>query len=185
MLTQAEGHVDDDRNEGLHYGNVVLLPVPRRRVRPLARVALTALALLAMVVAILLARGWRPTSDGTASGSSTAPMPTSAEIEATYGVRFTGVDVTAGGGMIQIRYQVIDSDKTAAIHEGDGAPYIVDNDGNTYADPGMAGHSHVGGTKPSGTSDYVLLANARGGVHAGSVVTIHIGDLELRNVHVL
>lgn len=184
MLTQAEGHVDPHGNEGLHYGNLVLVPVPRQRARSFARTTLMALALLAMVIGILVARGWRPWSDGE-SASSGATMPTSAEIEATYGVRFTGVDVTAGGGMIQIRYQVIDSDKTASIHDDDGAPYIVDSEGNTYADPGMAGHSHVGGVKTSGSSDYVLLANARGGVHAGSVVTIRIGDLELRNVHVL
>jgi hypothetical protein len=156
---------------------------PRWSRRPIIRTGLLVAGLVVMVVGILVVRGWRPTSDD--GSSSSATMPISAEIEATYGVRFTGVDVTAGGGMIQIRYQVIDSDKTAAIHDSDGAPYIVDSNGHTYADPGMAGHSHVGGTKPSGTSDYVLLANARGGVKAGSVVTIRIGDLELRNVHVL
>ena len=158
---------------------------PRRAARPFVRASLLVLGLLVMVGGILVARGWRPTSSDNSTASSSAAMPISAEIEATYGVRFTGVDVTAGGGMIQIRYQVIDSDKTAGIHDNEGAPFIIDSSGKKYADPGMAGHSHVGGTKPSGSSDYVLLANAAGGVKAGSVVTIKIGDLEMRNVHVL
>jgi hypothetical protein len=62
---------------------------------------------------------------------------------------------------------------------------VVDRTGVTYADPGMVGHSHVGAAKAPGTSDFVLLANARGGVQPGSVVTIKVGDLELRNVPVL
>jgi hypothetical protein len=112
-------------------------------------------------------------------------MPTSAAIEAKYGIRFLGVDVTSGGGMIQLRYQVLDSDKTAAIHEADVAPFVIDSSGKKYADPGMVGHSHVAKTQSPGTSDYILLANARGGVKPGSIVTIKVGDLELRNVPVL
>ncbi|MEY2445076.1 MAG: hypothetical protein QOE00_1656, partial [Ilumatobacteraceae bacterium] len=64
------------------------------------------------------------------------------------------------------------------------APYVVDSHGVKYADPGMVGHSHIGPVKASGTTDFVLLANARGGVRPGSIVTIKIGDLELRDVPV-
>ncbi|HEX3089821.1 MAG TPA: hypothetical protein VHQ23_14300 [Ilumatobacteraceae bacterium] len=112
-------------------------------------------------------------------------MPVSAEIESTYGIRFTVVDVTAGGGMIQIHYQVLDSAKTEAIHGTDLAPLIVDSRGVEYKDPGMVGHSHVGKTQAAGTTDYILLANAKGGVTPGSIVTIKVGDLALENVPVL
>ena len=112
-------------------------------------------------------------------------MPISSAIEAKYGIRFTLVDVTAGGGMIQVRYQVLDSGKTDAIHGTDLAPYVVDSQGAKYADPGMVGHSHVGKTMAAGATDYILLSNARGGVKAGSIVTIKVGDLELRNVPVV
>ena len=111
-------------------------------------------------------------------------MPISAAIESTYGIRFTGVDVTAGGGMIQVRYQVLDSDKTEAIHATDLTPYVVDSRGVKYADPGMAGHSHVGKALAAGRTDYILLADAMGGVQPGSTVTIKVGHLELRNVPV-
>ncbi len=140
------------------------------------------LAVVALVTGILLVRGWRPPSHSASAGSG---MPASAAIEAEYGIRFTSVDVTAGGGMIQIRYQVLDSDKTLAVHDEDVAPFVVDRNGTKYADPGMVGHSHVGPARTPGTSDYILLANARAGVQPGSVVTIKVGDLELRNVPVL
>ena len=155
--------------------------------RSTVRTVSLVLALVAIVLAVLVARGWRPhaTNATTSPTVSATTMPVSAEIEARYGVRFTGVDVTAGGGMIQIRYQVLDSAKTEAIHGTDLAPIVVDSRGIEYKDPGMVGHSHVGKAQPAGTTDYILLANTRGGVSAGSVVTIRVGDLALTNVPVL
>jgi hypothetical protein len=158
-----------------------------RPLGPFVRTAIGVVLLAALVVGVLLARGWRPNSKDSAAqpvAASEVGMPTSAAIEAKYGIRFLGVDVTSGGGMIQLRYQVLDSDKTEAIHDADVAPVIVDSSGKKYADPGMVGHSHVGKTQAPGTSDYILLANARGGVKPGSTVTIKVGDLELRNVPV-
>ena len=155
----------------------------------MVRTAFAVLILALLFVAILFVRGWRPISSDTTSKPSSTPsasaVPISAAIEAKYGIRFTLVDVTAGGGMIQVRYQVIDSAKTEAIHGADLAPYVVDSSGHKYADPGMVGHSHVGKTQTAGSTDFILLANAQGGVKPGSVVTIKVGDLELRNVPVV
>jgi hypothetical protein len=159
---------------------------PRAAARTTVRGISLVLALVAIIFTVLLVRGWRPDATNAASNQSQGipGMPTSAEIEATYGIRFTGVGVTAGGGMIQIRYQVLDSDKVEAIHGTDLAPVIVDSHGVMYADPGMVGHSHVGKVQSAGATDYILLADARGGVQQGSVVTIKVGDLELRKVPV-
>ncbi|HEY0521570.1 MAG TPA: hypothetical protein VGC84_18920 [Ilumatobacteraceae bacterium] len=149
------------------------------------RTCLAALLVVGVGVAVLAVRGWRPAADAPRVAAAPATMPASAAIEETYGVRFTGVDVTAGGGMIQIHYQVLDSDKTQAIHAVDVAPIVIDGRGVKYADPGMVGHSHVAKAQASGTTDYILLANAKGGVTPGSMVTIKVGSLELQNVPVL
>jgi hypothetical protein len=158
---------------------------PGRPVRSgsVVRGSVVALAIVTMVVVILVARGWRPMGSHS-SAAATKGMPTSAAIEAAYGVRFTGVDVTAGGGMIEIRYQVLDADKVEAVHGGEDAPVLVGPDGHVYSDPGIAGHTHIGRVANAGSSDVILLANARGAIRAGSVVTIRIGTLELHGVRV-
>ena len=86
--------------------------------------------------------------------------------------------------MIQVRYQVLDSAKTEAIHTQEATPTVIDGHGVKYDLPGMTGHSHIGPVKKAGVTDFVLLANARGGVKSGSIVTIKIGELELHNVPV-
>jgi hypothetical protein len=163
------------------------LVAPRRA--SLRRPVALAVLWFAVVGGVLLVRSWgggtatSSASPATAGSSAVPTMPVSAEIEATYGIRFTLVAVTAGGGMIELRYQVLDSDKTAAVH--DAAPLVIDANGARYADPGMVGHSHVSKAKVAGTTDYILLANASGGVQPGTRVTIRVGTLELRNVPVL
>jgi hypothetical protein len=178
MLTYSDESVDETLFER---------KAQPRPLGPFVRTAIGVVALAALVVGILFARGWRPDSKDVAAkpaSTSATGMPTSAEIEARYGVRFLGVDVISGGGMIQLRYQVLDSDKSVAIHQVDVAPFVIDSSGQKYGDPGMVGHSHVGKTLAPGTSDYILIANASGGVRPGSLVTIKVGDLELRNVPV-
>ena len=159
---------------------------PPRAARTAVRRVSLVLALVAIVGAVLFGRGWRPNAtDATSTGSVATSMPTSAAIEATYGIRFTSVDVTAAGGMIQLQYQVLDSDKALAVHDAADAPFVIGSDGVKYADPGMVGHTHVGKERSPGSTDYILLADAKGGMKAGSIVTIRIGNLELHNVHVL
>jgi hypothetical protein len=183
MLTSIVEEVDDKDGQQ----DADLKARPPRAARPLVRRLAPILALAAIFFGVLLVRTWGADSSDTpsqpASGTPLA-MPRSPAIEQQYGVRFTGVDVTSGGGMIQLRYQVLDSGKTEAIHDETVAPYVIDSKGTKYADPGLVGHSHVGPVAAAGSSDSVLLANAQGGVKAGSIVTIKIGDLELRNVPV-
>lgn len=152
-----------------------------RRVGPLVGLVVIFAGVVAVRASLSHSTSERPTA---VVPSTLSAMPTSPAIESTYGIRFTGVDVTAGGGMIQIRYQVLNSDKTEAIHGTDLSPIVIDSRGAKYADPGMVGHSHVGKTLKAGATDYILLADALGGVKAGSLVTIKVGDLELRNVPV-
>jgi len=147
------------------------------------RWGLLVLALLAMMAAILVVRGWRPWSSDSARASTV--MATSPDIENVYGIRFTAVGITAAGGMIMLRYQVLDSAKTTVVHDKDTAPYVLGPNGKKYADPGMQGHTHVGKVAAAGSTDFVLLANSGGGVHVGDRVTIRIGTFALENVMVV
>jgi hypothetical protein len=151
-------------------------------IRAVVRPLLIVLGIGLMVLGILSARGVGPFADK--PGPTPASVPVSAEFEDVYGIRVSSVDITAAGGMIQIRYQVLDGDKAEALHSAETAPMIVGADGQQYADPGMAGHAHVGKVSGSGASDSLLLANRGGGLHVGDVVTVRIGDVELHGVPV-
>jgi hypothetical protein len=156
---------------------------PPRAARPFVLRALAVLGLVAVFAGVLLVRNWRADSDETTQTAATAQgMPSSPEIESKYGVRFLGVDITSAGGMIQVRYQVLDSAKTEVIHTAEATPHVIAADGTDFNLPGMPGHSHIGPVKKAGTSDYVLLANARGALKPGAIVTIKMGDLELHDV---
>jgi hypothetical protein len=145
-----------------------------------------AIALAAMVLGILAVRHAGPFAQG-ASAPATGAVPQSAAVESQFGIRLVGIDITASGGMIQLRYQVLDLDKAEALHPAaNEAPVVVvvGSDGHEYLDPGIAGHTHVAGVAAAGSYDRILLANARGGVHAGDRVTVRFGDLELTGVPV-
>ncbi len=153
--------------------------------RPLLSKVVLVIGLVLMMGAILGIRGWGPFADKSSSTSAAgATVPTSREFEDTYGIRLSSVDITAAGGMIQIRYQILDGDKAEAMHSDESAAAVIGPDGHVYSDPGMAGHSHVGKVGAAGTSDNLLLANAGGGLRPGMKVTVRIGDLELRGVPV-
>lgn len=154
--------------------------------RSVFRTLLALCALAALFCGTLFLRGWHPFVQSEKQVRSVvAPnMPVSAEIENQFGVRFLGVDVTAGGGMLQIRYQVLDNAKTEALHDAQTAPIVLDSTGRKYPDPGIVGHSHIGKTKEAGSTDYILLANAQGGIKSGMFVTIQVGNLTLTQVPV-
>jgi hypothetical protein len=159
-----------------------------RAAGPAVRLALIILAVAVAVSGVLLIRGWRPTSSAKPKANpapATVGMPTSPEIEAKYGIRLTAVAVIAGNGMVQLRYQILDGDKAGVLHDDTVSPAIITADGTTFADPGMPGHGHSNKVPQTGLADYTLLANSRGGIRPGAIVTVKVGDLELRNVRVV
>lgn len=108
-------------------------------------------------------------------------MPLSSEIEEKFGVRFTLVAVTADGGMVELRYRVIDEGKAANFgHYTETAPMIIAEDTGEIVDVTIMGlHNHR--VEP-GRQYYVLYRNTGGAIESGRPVTIALGDLELEHV---
>ncbi len=109
-------------------------------------------------------------------------MPTSSEIENTYGVIFDRVVVTASGGMLQIHYTIADQSKAAALHDQATVPYLQMADGTKFNEPGIAGHGHSAAIPAVGAGGYMLLSNNNGSVRGGTEVSIHMGKLHLDHV---
>ena len=108
-------------------------------------------------------------------------MPVSPEIEERFGVRFSLLAVTADGGMIELRYRVIDEGKAANFgHYTETAPLLIAEDTGDVVDVTIMGlHNHR--VEP-GRQYYVLYRNTGGVIESGRPVTIAIGDLELEHV---
>ncbi len=112
--------------------------------------------------------------------SSTADIPQSEGIESEYGIRIQRVSVIGDGGIVEIRYQLIDADLADVIHQdtveyGDEFPQII-AENITLSIPTF---HHHGGDLVTGREFSILYANADGSIQPGDVVTVKIGDEQL------
>ena len=107
-------------------------------------------------------------------------MPASPEIEEKFGVRFSLLAVTADGGMIELRYRVIDEGRAANFgHYSETAPMLIAEDTGQVVDVTIMGlHNHR--VEP-GRQYYVLYRNTGGAIESGRPVTIALGDLKLEH----
>jgi hypothetical protein len=107
-------------------------------------------------------------------------MPVSTEIEEKFGVRFTFVAVTAKGGMVELRYRVIDEGKAANFgHYSETAPMLIAEDTGKVVDVTIMGlHNHR--VEP-GRMYYVLYRNTDNAIQSERPVTIAVGDQKLEH----
>jgi hypothetical protein len=108
-------------------------------------------------------------------------MPVSLEIEQKFGVRFTFVAVTGKGGMVELRYRVIDEDRAANFgHYTETAPMLIAEDTGEIVDVTIMGlHNHR--VEP-GRQYYILFRNTGQAIRSHRPVTIAVGDLKLEHV---
>ncbi len=99
------------------------------------------------------------------------------------GLRVLRVSRTAGGGMLELKYQVIDPDKAGIIHDTTNPPVIIDAATGQQLDRPY--HDHSSGTEMhTGITYQELLVNVGGVVKAGSRVTVVVGGIPLKNIRV-
>lgn len=154
--------------------------IERRRSRTLAAWAVVAVSAGAAVFGLRVVA--RPLGSEV---DELAEMPRSPGIEQTYGILVRRVSVTAGGGIVEVRYQLLDADRADVLHQddveyGEEFPRILD--GDVVLDTPT--FHHHGGELVTGRELSILYPNVGGEVRAGDVVTIEIGDEQLTDVPV-
>jgi hypothetical protein len=160
---------------------VVPLAIPQRRApRSFLLLALVGcLTLAAGVTLWLLAFG---PSGGSADRGPVSEAARAAFAEET-GVQVVRVALTGGGGIVDLRYQVIDPNKAQVVH--DDTPVLVDEETNEVIDTFFMGHRHSGRNRPKAGVTYPLLyVNERGLIEQGRTVSVVIGDSRLQHVAV-
>jgi hypothetical protein len=143
-------------------------------------------SLLVAFVAVLVVAAaslWATAGRGTVADEDRGPsqLAVSAFGEQT-GILVTRVAVVGGGGLIDFRYQVIDQEKAALIH--DFTPRLIDEQTGSVIDTLFMGHSH-GGTPKAGYSYPLVFVNEAGLIESGRLVTVAVGDARLEHVEVL
>jgi hypothetical protein len=151
---------------------------PTRR-RHRARVAALVLAVVLALVGVL---GWRAWSQHRADIRSGTELVSTDVLAAHYGIDVDLIAVTAAGGLIEFRYQVVDPDKADRItHDPALAPaFVVEDTGETLVMK-SAPHHHGAELRLGGTY-FILMANAHNAVQRGTELTLVIGDLRVEHL---
>jgi propanediol utilization protein len=146
---------------------------------------------LISVVAVLVTlavRGWTggsTTLSDPRAAALVAPntvVSQSPEIENTYGIRVTQVGVSAAGGMVDLRYVVLDPLKAHRVgsSKSDSTVLIVERNGRQLVTSGVVMHHRTNVLRGQGM--FILFRNDYGTVRPGDYVTLVVGKAELRHL---
>jgi hypothetical protein len=97
------------------------------------------------------------------------------------GVRIARVTLTAGGGLVDLRYQVVDPDKAAAVHDPSTPPGVIDEETGVVVNNLFMGHMHKGELKAAVTY-YLVFENPGDILHRGSTVSVLLGNAQVEHV---
>ena len=99
------------------------------------------------------------------------------------GVRIVRVAVSGDGGLLDLRYQVVDSDKAEAVHDPATPPLLIDERSGALVAELLMGHIHNQRPKV-GLTYYLLFDNPGDIVRAGHRVTVQLGNARVAHIPV-
>lgn len=135
---------------------------------------------VALVLSALGARAWWP--EGKEDVRSGTAVVTSDELAATFGIVVTLIGVTAAGGLVEFRYQVVDPTKAGPVlHDASLHPILVVEDTGETLVLASPPHHHATDLQLGGTY-FFLIANAHNAIRAGASITLVVGDVRLEHV---
>lgn len=125
---------------------------------------------------------WRlvgTTGSAEAVGTTVPRSSTAAEFETRYGIQVVMLGVSAGGGLIDMRFRVTDAEKAAMLLDTANRPSLVAEDSGTVLT------MHVRPEVQKYETDrvyYLLYANTRSAIQPGTLVSVELGDLRLEHM---
>lgn len=116
-------------------------------------------------------------ADRTANAAA-ARVVSATDLEQEYGIKVNLVAVTATGGLVDLRFMVVDKEKAAhALHDAGTMPELfVENSGTVLSMPKGMKHTL---TLVDGARYFILYSNPGGAIQAGTQVSVVIGDVRL------
>ena len=176
-------------------GQTTLEPTPQasspppRRWRSRARLAgllcgIVAAATAAALILWLPGKATHERNTGTAVEAAwQRPAASADQLVDRSGVKITEVAVTGGGGLVDLRYQVIDPELANELHDPSTPPAVIDENSGLVVHDLLMSHSHTDPFK-AGVTYYLIFNNPGNWVHRGSKVTVLLGDAQVEHVAV-
>lgn len=98
------------------------------------------------------------------------------------GIRIVRVAIIAGGGIIDLQYQVVDPDKAVIVHDDEYPPgIIIETTGQIINTPY---HDHSEFEAHTAVTYHELIMNPGGVLRPGTEITVLIGEAQLEHVMV-
>jgi hypothetical protein len=145
---------------------------------------------LAGVAAVLLALwAWHVSTGGTEAEASRVPASWARPVVdadglgQASGVQITRVAVTGGGGLVDLRFKVVDPDRANSLHDARTPPAVVDEQTGLVVHDLLMNHAHSGPYK-AGITYYLVFNNPGNWVHRGGKVTVLLGNAQVEHVKV-
>ena len=161
-------------------------PSGRWWVRPAGYVAGAALTVVAVTLAFSFFSGRPDEREASRPRAATLvrwqrPVVSEAGLAERSGVRIQHVAVSGGGGLVDLRFQVVDPDKAATVHDLATPAAVVDESTGLVVNQLLMGHSHTAPFKP-GVTYYLVFENPGNLVHRGSDVSVLLGNAQVEHV---
>ena len=97
------------------------------------------------------------------------------------GVRITQVAVTGGGGLLDLRFQVLDPNRANSLHDATTPPAVIDESSGLVVRDLLMSHAHTG-KYTAGETYYLVFENPGNWIRRGSKVTVLLGKAQVEHV---
>jgi hypothetical protein len=109
------------------------------------------------------------------------PAVSDSGLVGTSGVRIVQVALTGGGGLIDLRFQVIDPNKADAINAEATPPGLIDESTGLIVSSPLMGHQGVHSYK-TGLTYYIVFENPGNLVQRDAKVSVLLGNAQVEHV---
>jgi len=143
--------------------------------------------LVTVVVAVLILWVSHVLGGGTREIASNVPVSwrrpvvTADGLAQRSGVKITQVAVTGDGGLVDLRFRVIDPERASSVHDPATPPAVVDEESGLVVHELFMNHSHSGPYQ-AGVTYYLVFTNPGNWIHHGSRVSVMLGNAQVEHV---
>ena len=109
------------------------------------------------------------------------PVVTADGLAQQSGVKITQVAVTGDGGLVDLRFKVVDPERANALHDPTTPAAVVDEESGLVVHELLMNHSHTGPYK-TGVTYYLVFNNPGNWIHHGSLVSVMLGNAQVEHV---